>query len=370
MKNFKLNIYFLALLGLFFTACSEEIKPSTDGKETAIVYAVLNSSDSIHFVKINKAISASGDLTQSALIPDSSYFDQVDATVTETVNGSVTRTWTLKDTMIANKEEGAFYYPMQKVYYFSTVGQSPLQVGTNVIYKFEANINNGAFVVKSQTTLVGGMSITTPSDISPFSFATNNVSQYGYATSNIVFNPGTSKKVEVFLDVAFEEYENATLVNTKEFRWQVDDIGQEDIKTSLTTSVNGQSFYELVAQNVTKDNPAITKRKLKGITIVIDGASNDLQNYMLVTKPSSSLAQNKPTYTNLTASEGMRVIGIFTSRCNVERYKAAWKYAGGSSYYLCINSNSMKELCQGSITGSYLFCSDSPTDVNDSYFCN
>lgn len=370
----KTAFLLLNFLILTLTSCSEEIKPSEDGKQTAIVYGVLNANDSIHYIKINKALSAIGDLSQSALIADSSYFDKVDATITETVNGVVTRTWTLNDTLIENKESGAFYYPEQKVYYFKTTQDEPLLLsksGSITVYKFEANINDGEFKVSGQTELVGeAMTLSQPSEISQFSFASNNISLYGYSSTLINYNPGNCEKVEVFLDVEFEEFNNSTLINSKSFRWKISEAEEGELSAAMTTSANGQTFYELIAQNCTKDNPAINKRKLKGIRVVLDGASGDLQKYILVNKPSSSLAQNKPTFSNLTVTNGMRVVGLFTSRYDIQRYKQAWKYAGGSSYYLCLNTNSMKELCNGAITGEYLFCSDSPTDNTFPYFCD
>lgn len=368
MKSVTTSLYIFVVLFLFLSACSEEIKPSTDGKETAVIYAVLNANDSIHYVKINKAFYGGGNLTETALIPDSSYFQQVEATITEYINGNVTRTWLLTDTLIENKKPGAFYSPEQKVYYFKTTSALPLRTESNVIYKLEASINNGQFEVKGETSLVGDMKISQPTDNSQFSFATDNVSQYGYASTIIGITTGNAKKLEVFLDVEFEEYNNSSLLYTKSFRWKIADVEQEDIKPSMSLSANGQTFYDLIKLNVTND-PTINKRVLKGIYIRSNGASNDLQKYMLVDKPSSSLAQNKISYTNLTVSNDMRVAGIFASRYNIERYKPKYINIGGNNLG-CLNNASMKELCTGQITGQLFFCSDNPSDINKNYFCN
>lgn len=376
MKNFKYLTIFLFAAIAVLTSCSEEIKPSQDGKETAVVYCVLNQNDSIHYVKINKAFFGGGNSNEIALIPDSSYFKSVEATVSEVSSGSVTRTWVLKDTMIENKEPGAFYYPMQKVYYFKTDGSSPLLAKNTVIYKFEADINNGQFTVKGQTNLVEGLNITQPLDQSPLSFVSTSSGKVTYSSATIGFNTGNSSKIEVSLNVEFEELNNSTVLYTKSFNWKIGDYEQDDIKSVMTSGANGQSFYELIVQNVTKNDNNINKRKLKGITIRVSGGNNDLQKYLLVNKPSSSLAQNKISYTNLTVTNEMRVIGIFASRSSFSKYRAQWKYAGGASYYLCIDDKSMNELCKGPISGQYLFCSDSPTynpSSNSSYknlYCN
>ena len=368
MKIISSFAFSLTLTLFLVYSCSEEIKPSTDGKQTAVVYCILNAKDSIHYVKINKAFYGGGDLTQTATIPDSSYFEQIDATIKEYVSGNLTRTFELMDTIIGNKEPGAFYAPEQKLYYFKTTGSAPLSTATGTVYKLEANINDGEFTVKGETPPVGGMTISQPTENSQFSFATDNVEVYGYGSTNIGFSSGTAKRIEVFLEVSFEEYTNSTLVNTKTFNWKLSEIDQEDIKTTMSVAATGQTFYTLIAQNAT-DDPSINKRLLKGINIRLNGASNDLQKYLALNKPSSSLAQTKPSYTNLTATNGMRVIGIMAARYHVERYKPKYVNFGGN-YLGCLNNASMKELCSGQFTGPLMFCSDNPADASKSYFCD
>lgn len=83
--------------------------------------------------------------------------------------------------------------------------------------------------------------------------------------------------------------------------------------TSKTFVALGQTFYNLIKSNVVAD-PQITRRTFNGIRITLTSGAEDLYNYMVVNKPSSSLAQTKPSYTNLTVTNGKRVIGIFSSR--------------------------------------------------------
>lgn len=366
MKN---NIlFFFGLLSLLvLNSCSEEIKPSTDGKETAVVYAVISASDSLHYFKINRAFYGGGDAEQIALIPDSSYFKQVDATVKEYIGGFLNRTWVLKDTLIENKEPGVFYAPEQKVYYFKTTSGQPLLTQENVVYKFEANIDNGKFTVKGETEMVGDIVITSPMDNSSFNFASDDVIKYGYNTTNVIFNTGSSKKVEVDLTIQFEEYAGSNLLQTISVPWRIGQIEAEDIKSSMSSAAFGKTFYELIKQNATNDDN-ITKRLLKGINITVSGGSDHLQKYMIINKPSSSLAQTKPSYSNLTATNGMRVIGVFASRYKTSLYKQNWKQVG-SVYYRCLSLTSTKELCHGAITGELFFCSNNPADNAQTYFC-
>jgi hypothetical protein len=373
----KKTLLFVQLFSIFLliNSCSEEILPSTDGKETAVVFATLNQKDTIHFVKITKAFYGGGNSLEIAKIPDSSYFNKVDATIKEYISGTLTRTFILKDTIVSNKNQnGAFYAPEQKLYYFKTKPSDPLinsftNNSNSAIYKFEAIINDSELVVKGETSLVGGITISQPTPNSQSNFAFFDVSKNGYANTNISFNTGNAKRIEVKLTVEFEEFSGNNLLYTKSFDWNLATIDADNIKafTNESVSASGQTFYTLIAQNATKDN-AIDKRILKGIRVQINGASNDFQKYLIVNQPSSSLAQNKPSYSNLSVSNGHRVIGIFASRFYESIYKPKVTLFAGVALG-CLNNPSMKELCQGQITGTLRFCSDNAADQNQSYFC-
>ncbi|MES2588202.1 MAG: hypothetical protein V4622_04425 [Bacteroidota bacterium] len=370
MKHILANLNFLLIVpivSLVLFSCSEEILPSQDGKETAIIYATLDAKDSIHYVKITKAFFGGGNSEELALIPDSSYFDKVDATVKEYIGGSLTRTFTLQDTIIPNKESGAFYGPEQKVYYFTTTSSAPLN-SSGAVYKLEVKINGGEFVVTGQTTLVGGMTISKPSDFQEYKFD-KNLTTGVFSQTSLTINSGTAKKVEVKLYLEFDEYVDAAIKYSKSVEWRVSNVDADELindNMTLNSYAEGETFYTLIKDNVTND-PQINKRQFKGIKMLINGASSDFQKYLSVNKPSSSLAQNKPSYTNLTASNGHRVIGIFASRFHEEKYKVLYI---DISTQKCLNENSMRQLCAGEITGNLLFCSPIPSDSDEPYFCD
>ena len=116
------TLLFLAIIGtLLFTSCSEKVDLIGNFQETAVVYGLLDQADTLHYIKITRAFIGPGSAVDIAQIDDSSYFNQVDATVTEVLNGVVTRSWQLRDTLVDNKDTiGSFYAPFQKVYYFKT----------------------------------------------------------------------------------------------------------------------------------------------------------------------------------------------------------------------------------------------------------
>ena len=376
------RIFSLFILGtLFLQSCSEEVKLIGDFKETAVVYGLLNHADSLHYVKITRAFIGPGNALEIAQIPDSSYFDQVDATVSEIVNGTVTRTWILKDTVVQDKDtNGYFYGPEQKVYYFKTLAtgaNEAIQTSSNPLmsslkptatYQFKAVINNGAFEVAAETGLVHGITTNSTSQNYTFKFA-DNPGEY-ISSGLAVSNTGNSYVVNGQLDVAYNEY-IAGVPTEKSFNWQ---IGEFDVlpNSSKTFTISGRTFYDLMKFHVVS-NPLVEKRNLRGIYITITGGAEELYNYMAVNKPSSSLAQSKPNYTNLSVTNGKRVVGIFSSRQTVKVFKPFYT-TPQQAYIRAIDKKSTRELCQGPITGTLLFCSNHPGDnivgQEESYACH
>lgn len=370
---------FFAILVSFVYSCSEKVNLIGDFKETAVVYGLLDHSDSIHFIKITRAFIGPGNALEISKIPDSSYFNQVEATVSEFVNGTLTRSWILEDTIIDNKEtDGAFYGPEQKVYYFKTLPTTVSSSGLNGViqtspnpqltslnpdatYKFVAEINGGdsftgGFNVTGETKLVKGITTTASSQNFTFKFA-NNPAEY-VATGVAVSNSGNSFIVNSQLDIAFNEHRTSDITE-KRFNWKLGEVSTLP-GTAKTFSALGKTFYDLVKANVSND-PTITKRTFNGVYLTVTGGAEELYNYMVVNQPSSTLAQSKPSYTNLTVSNGKRVVGIFSSRQTIKIFKPFFVSAQ-QAFIRAIDKKSTRELCQGPITGTLLFCSNHPGD--------
>ena len=377
-------IKYFSLLALFvigLSACEDDIKLDGDFVETAVVYGLLDQADSLHFIKITRAFIGPGSALDNALIPDSSYFDQVEATVSEVVNGQVTRTWELKDTIVQDKDtNGVFYGPAQKVFYFKTLPTGPLeaiQTSTNPLmsslkptatYRFKAIINGGEFEVSGETELVHGM--TSPAISQNFTFKFANDPGI-YVTSGVaISNTGNAYIASTHLDVLFNEHRGISKTE-RSFRWKLGEANVEAY-SSRTFSAAGQTFYDLIKTNVSED-PTIDKRTFQGFNIIITGGAEDLYNYMAVNKPSSSLAQSKPSYTNLNVTNGKRVVGIFSSRQTLKFYKPFYT-SPQQAYIRAIDKKTTRELCTGPITGNLLFCSNHPGDnvigQEESFACN
>ena len=368
----KLFSAFSIIVILF--SCNEQIELSGDFKETAIVYGLLDHSDSMHYVKITRAFIGPGNAVDIAQIEDSSYFNSVYATIEELEGGTVTRTWVLSDTVIENKDtNGVFFAPTQRVYYFKTlpttisnsgafgtVQTSPdpqlSSLNPNAQYRLNADINDGLFRVSATTDLVNGLTTNATSQNFTFKFA-SNPGEYK-AQSVTISNTGNAHVVNAKIGINIAEYIGEDAVS-QTIDWT---IGENDVmpNSSITFSAQGETFYNRVIDNVTND-PLIDQRNFLGFEVVMTGGSEDLYNYITVNQPSSSLAQTKPTYTNLEVTNDYRVIGIFSSIQTIKTFRPFY-VSPQQAFIRAIDKKSTQELCEGPITGLLQFCSKHPAD--------
>jgi hypothetical protein len=350
----------LLIVSILLTSCNDEIELTAERQDTTVIFGLLDISETTHFIKINRAFLGPGNSLEIAQIADSNYYENLEATITEV--GGQERVWLLRDTLLNDKDtNGAFFAPQQKLYYFSHDLANMLDEDAS--YQLTVVINKGLtteFTVSSETNLVYGLGSELSSYYKNFKFAANDGKFQSFSAK---IDRGNSSVINLKLISGINEFIGADSDSIGIY-WNIGDGTPET--NSLNFSLLGERFYENIRDGVS-DNPAIDKRNLLSITLEITGGTEELYNYMEVNKPSSSLAQNKPSYTNLVSSNGNPVIGIFSSRQTVRIYKPFINPA--SSNYRVIDPNSMQALCLSPITSSKLFCSHHPADNSFSYFC-
>lgn len=351
------KVLFLGVSLFFLLGC--ETKFSVNGEYTPkpVVHFLLDQGETYHFLKLNKTFLKDGNAVEYAKDPQNSYFENVVATVTAVKGGNEIQTWTLKDTLIHNKEEGVFYYPNQKLYYFKEANLDP-----DATYKLKIDIDDGAFVVTGQTRLIQGINITYPTQPMSLSFANANVSQEGYKGATFRFSPSDDAVIyKAQLGFNYVEYYSPTDSAQKTLLWDIGTLKQEDV-TSNAASIyaKGEPFYEFLSDKIEK-NPDVISRHFRGFDIRITAGSSDLYTYMLSSQPStSSFVQSKPSFSNVDGG-----LGIFAARSTVNQYKPYFSFP----YSRALNVNSTRELCMGQYTGTLKFCSDIAADMSFPFYC-
>lgn len=380
MKN-VLSFFTSFLIGVvLLSSCKEEVDLIGGFQETAVVYGLLDQSDSLHYIKINRAFIGPGNSLEIAKIPDSNYFEQVDAKIEEFVNGSKIREWQLRDTLVENKEtNGVFYAPEEKLYYFATRkckanGDQQLNAGStsdllsslneNASYKLTVSVNDGKFEVTGTTSLVKDISSPTIEPVNyRFDFINNDGS---YGQSLIKVNSGNASIMNTTMEVKFIEMEKGVDTSLVTYKWN---LGESEVDPNgfKMFTVGGQTFYDLIKKNCST-NPSINRRRFYSLKMIMTGGSEELLNYIAVNKPASTLAQNKPSYTNLSVTNGFKVAGLFSSRYTYSVEKLYLNPFNNSLRMMTVES--VEELCLGPITGNLFFCSQHPADNGEAFYCD
>lgn len=345
----------LTLLALPFlgSSCETDFSLNGDYEITPIVFGLIDHTKDVHIVKITKAFMGDGDNLVYAQNPDSNYFTSVDAQVIEYKNGNETgRKWQLHDSLITNKDtSGIFYGPEQRVYVFYAD-----DLDSSAEYEFVADLNEGAHTVNAKTTLIKGFYLSNSVYLTDeISFAANTVADaQDYKFWNFPVYEGLhgmrySYKYTIRWTETYTDNSTQSFSQTR----NDGDVYQAnpDQPSIQQASFSGLDFYQWVAA-VVPDDADVIKRHLDGIDLRITVAHEELDQYLDVTTPVTSIAQVQPEYTNINGG-----LGLFSSRIVLDVPN------------FILNKASRKELCRGQYTGTKLFCSDDPADVLENFYC-
>lgn len=352
LKRLTFFGFILGLLGV--TSCETDFSLNGDYEINPVVFGLLDQSDSIHMIKITKAYLGDGDNLLYAQIPDSNYFEQVDARVIEYDGENPTgREWQLQDSTIGNKStDGIFYAPEQRIYYFKEN-----ELNSEYEYEIVADLNEGAHSIVARTELIHGFSVNSTILSSTFRvrFAKNTVDEDDdYLAWRWDINEGLHARTYE-IDYTFrwtEHYMDGTEASFSARKNERSELQDDpDQPSSFTGRIVGLDFFRWIETTI-PDDPEVERRTVDGFDLHISVAHRNLTQFMDVAEPVSGIAQVQPEYTNVNGG-----FGLFSSRVVYTlpdlRFDAA----------------TTKELARGQYTITKLFCSDFPEHMEESFYC-
>jgi hypothetical protein len=301
--NWKYALVLAIVAGIF--SCKTEVELTKDYDDTPIIFGILDQSVDTQYVKINKSFIGTGDNFAYASIPDCTLFKNVKATVTEV--GGAGRTFDLKEKYVKNLQEGIFYADSQKVYYF--VPSTPLDEAA--IYKLNVVIDEGRKKASAETDLV------TPIIINSKSLT----EQLPYVTSDnpLTFSPGVginfyALEREMLFSVSLKFFYDEYLTDASVSRTYIEySLGEQTSRISnelLKFTLPGEVFFNRLENHIKNtDNNSVLKRIPRGFEYKISVGNKELTTYIKLNKPTGSVAQERPTYTNIEGG-----LGVFASR--------------------------------------------------------
>ena len=310
----KLAIILVAVLSL--ASCSTDVDLIGEYEDITVVYGLLNQTDSISYLKINKAFLGEGNALIMAQEPDSSsYKNNLSVVMEAWKEGSLVKTFTFDTTTIYNKEEGTFYYPEQVIYRCVTYQQ----LEEESLYRLIITNNLTGKIITASTPLVSDFPILKPIANNPVKptihFPDNDFpkdlewlsAKYG-KLYNVIMRFHYKEKFNNTTDTLYKYIETAYAPKKSE--------NLEGGEEMLIQFANN-SFYKFLEQNVPYEpskEATVSARYALSVEYIFSVAGDDFNTFLEVNDPSSSIVQERPEYTNV--GNG---IGIFSSRFNKSR---------------------------------------------------
>ena len=318
VKKNKISYLLITSIALL-SACSTKLDVTGKYKETMVVYGLLDQSKDIQYIKVNKAFlgQASADTIAHKYKDSTQYVNSLNVKLKRLSDGTE---FNLSPINTIPKDAGTFYSPDQTnaIYSLNTplvFHSNPSDSINSVLlpnsdYQLIINNNETATRVSSQTSLISDAAITSPVSGTPFfTIIFSNNDNYVFP---VRWNSGQNAKIyQVTIRL---NYIDSTSTNnvTQKLDWVFPEQTTQGLGggEQMQNDFVGQGFMKFVGGQLTNYSGLIARRALNVDIILISGG-NELNTYIEVNKPSTSIVQEKPQYSNITNG-----LGIFSSRYN------------------------------------------------------
>lgn len=330
MKKF-LRSSILALSFLFaLYSCETDFSTIDSYQDITVVYGLLDSKDSVQYIKINRAfLSEENVMTYAAQRDSNEYLHQLEVSIEEWTPDESTKinTYVLDSTTVYNKEPGQFYYPDQTIYRMKkpdqpyeikyiieglndTVGIEVFWLNDENIYKlFIRNPETGKEIT-AITPLVKDFRITKPGfgqtirfvqdPIAPTEFEWEKAENGAFYEFELRFNYG-----ELLEGSSDTLYKYITLGSTS--------TSGGNSGSTISYFYWGDQFFVACQNLIPYSDPAteaaVVERYTSTIEVIVRVAEEEYALYIEVNEPSTSIVQDRPNYTNIENG-----LGIFGSR--------------------------------------------------------
>ncbi|MCF8295267.1 MAG: hypothetical protein K9I34_04305 [Bacteroidales bacterium] len=295
----------LIIVTLSFAACSTDFSINGEWQDIAVVYSLLDCSDTAQYVRLNRAFLGEGNAYEMALIKDSIYYDQASVYLTPVVN-DVPVTAQRVELFITDeieKDSGIFYYD------------------ENYLYKTTQSLSSDSFMVEilipgkepvtsQPISLINGLSVITPApgNLPKISFA--NYVDFTSYTGKLALNEdallyGLTIRLnykEVYADSIVSKYLDWTQANKKK------EYEPGSMYNYVEWSLDGEEFFWYLGAHIVDDD-AVIFREYTGVDFIYSAAGEELVSYIETNGPSQGIIQEKPFFTNI-----INGIGLFSSR--------------------------------------------------------
>lgn len=324
-------------IGLFltffiFNSCKNKLDILAPYKELVSVYAILNPQEQYQFIRINKVFAGEGNAYEMAQNQDTINFPagQLQVSLKRKVNGSYapvtlssnTYELFLRDTIIITpsgtfNNTQRFYYTDQKIYPSGTYELYIKDTKTNTTFTASTAIIDSVKPGFSQP-LAPPYYPVPPNPSNPPYYYLDLSSPNVTTTRSVRFNSEPNAymyELHIGMHYIDSMMNNTTIakyvenVYTPIFSKTLD--GGEEMQFNYTSAQLLNSLYLSILNN--DNDPNILFRRIIKFDYILYAASYEYYVFLQSNMPSSSVAEDKPIYSNI--SNG--AVGIFASRSRI-----------------------------------------------------
>lgn len=281
----------LSVLVVILSSCANEVDINDDWQEKAVIYALLDPTDSIQSVRVQKSFLGQGDVYEISTIADSIYFtDSIEVTLQALENGSPIGDIFILQSQSINKEEGDFATGNHVVY----VTQG-LDGVLNRDYTYRVKVRNVSTGYESygDTDLVGAYSILKPQSPSiNFNTTVKMEMEWNHAD-----NAGVYQMIMRF------HYEEDGVMMYLDMPFNQREVGLDYNNPGVTEQFEISRFYAYLQNNM---EPSLSKKRIaKGVEIFLHAGGDNYTLYTNLNASSGSLVEERPEFTNVINGAGL-----------------------------------------------------------------
>ena len=316
----KKYLFIFALTAIWAVqSCSTDFDLNADFVETPVLFGLLDASDSVHYIRINRAfLSETTDALTLAQDPDAIYYgDELEVIVEELDFGNVTNTYILEridgDTVGLVKDTAGIFASMPNILYrFSA------ELNQDRAYRVIATNTETGKVIRATTQIIDDFKITRPNEeaIFPQSFALSpqGVYQFGFLNARDAALYDLTLRFHYRTGRYFQSGDSIQITGSGDIDWkwrkEYNTVGRSP-NEPITVEVPGVSFYSFISEAFVADPDIFNIMIADSVQFIVEAGGEDIYNYQLFNAATLGITETQVTdaYTNVEGG-----LGLFSTR--------------------------------------------------------
>jgi len=290
-----------------YCSCNNKVKILAPYKDITVVYGLLDQSDSIHYVRINKAFAGIGNAYSMAQVYDSIYYPAgyIKAVLRDSNpnNGTIVKIDSLDTTTTVTLSPGVFTYPKQLLYY------TKVKLNPNDYYNLLiTNIKTGK-KISGSTALLPDALLEQESTLA-LSFNNQLPTVFSWTTTP------NARIYQMTIRFYYDEVNSANVRTGKYLDWVFVPLTAPSITggAGMQYSCTGQGLCSLILNSIS-DEEGVT-RYVDSAGIMFTSGSDDFNTYIQLSQPPLGINQDVPSFSDLENG-----VGLFTCRHTQTNYE-------------------------------------------------